>query len=137
MYPYVVPFTGSKMARDPELAPYVTTKMQTIGGTGVSWPQPEHIMPIDLETRRRMQDIVAIYEASLADLTASFPHVPSRVRSMLWVACAIPALREAGVDVPDAAPVLRKMRELLPMAQRMKARHTTSTGTVQPACAAL
>jgi radical SAM superfamily enzyme YgiQ (UPF0313 family) len=116
MYPYVVPFTGSKMATDPTLAPFVTTKMQTIGGTDVSWPQPEHILPIDLATRHAMHEIVVAYERSLATLTEQFLHIPSRARSLLWIACAIPALRAAGVDVPDAAPVLRKMHEILPRA---------------------
>lgn len=124
MYPYVVPFTGSKMSQDPELAPFVTTTVQTIGDTGISWPQPEHILPIDPETRRCMQAIVSSYERSLATLTESFSHIPSRARSLLWIASAIPVLRAAGVHLPDAAPVLRKMYRHLQRAERRKSPRT-------------
>jgi len=117
-----VPFTGSKMSTDPELAPFVTTKVRTIQGTGLSWPQPDHILPIDLETRQSLEKIVAAYERSLAALTESSVHLPSRARSMLWIASAIPVLRAAGVDVPDAAPVLRKLHESLQRAERPKAK---------------
>jgi len=122
MYPYVVPFTGSKMSTDPELAPFVTTKVQTIQGTGLSWPQPDHILPIDLDTRQSLEKIVVAYERSLAALTESSVHLPSRARSLLWIANAIPVLRAAGVEVPDAAPVLRKLQEFLGQAKRPKAK---------------
>jgi radical SAM superfamily enzyme YgiQ (UPF0313 family) len=136
MYPYIVPFTGSNMARDPELAPFVTTKMQTLAGTEVSWAQPEHIMPIDLETRRRMQEVVAAYELALATLAESFKHIPSRARSLLWIACAIPVFRAAGIDVPDAAPVLRKMHQFLHRAKREKARRATRPAAEPVVCVA-
>lgn len=121
MYPYVVPFTGSKMSSDPELAPYVSSTLHTIGGTEISWQQPTHILPIDPETRQGMAEIVAAFEQSLAALTASFPHVPSRARSLLWIAAAIPVLRGAGIEMPDAAPVMRKVHEFVHRAQRTKA----------------
>jgi radical SAM superfamily enzyme YgiQ (UPF0313 family) len=122
MYPYVVPFTGAKMAKDPALARFVTSKTHTIGGTDISWAQPDHILPIDLETRRGLEEIVASYERALATFTRSFSHIPSRARSLLWIACAIPVLQAAGQDVPDAAPVLRKMHEFVRRAERSKAR---------------
>jgi radical SAM superfamily enzyme YgiQ (UPF0313 family) len=121
MYPYVVPFTGSKMSNDPELAAHVSSTLQSIAGTDVSWQQPTHILPIDLEARRGMEEIVASFEESLATLTASFPHVPSRARSLVWIAAAIPVLRSAGLEMPDAAPVLRKVHEFLHQAQTTKA----------------
>jgi hypothetical protein len=89
----------------------------------VSWEQPQHIMPMDGETRRGLEEIVAAYERSLAALRESFPHAPSRVRSLLWIACAIPVLRKAGQDVPDMAPVLRRMHELAEGAEHVKGRH--------------
>jgi radical SAM superfamily enzyme YgiQ (UPF0313 family) len=132
MYPYVVPFTGSKMSNDPELAPFITSTRQEIGGTDVSWEQPQHIMPVDAESRRALEEIVAAYERSLAALTGSFPHIPSRVRSLLWIACAIPVLRRAGHEVPDAAPVLRRMHEFADRAQRVKGRRNAG-GAMAPA----
>jgi hypothetical protein len=135
MYPYVVPFTGSKMSNDPELTPFVTSTTQTIRGTAVSWQQPAHIFPIDAETRRCMEDIVGTFEQSCAALTTSFPHVPSRARSLLWIASALPALRAAGLDVPDAAPVLRKVHEFVHHAQRAKGRRTKRAFLHEPALA--
>lgn len=122
MYPYVVPFTGSKMSNDPQLAPFVSSTLQTIGGTDVSWLQPNHILPIDSETRQGMEEIVAAFEQSLAALTSSFTHVPSRARSLLWIAAAIPVLRRAGLEMPDTAPVMRKVHEFVHRAQRGKTR---------------
>jgi radical SAM superfamily enzyme YgiQ (UPF0313 family) len=121
MYPYVVPFTGSKMSNDPELAPFVSSTLQTIGGTDVSWQQPHHILPIDSETRQGMEEIVAAFEQSLATLTASSAHVPSRARSLLWIAAAIPVLRRAGLEMPDTVPVMRKVHEFVHRARRTKA----------------
>jgi radical SAM superfamily enzyme YgiQ (UPF0313 family) len=121
IYPYVVPFTGSKMSNDPELAPFVSSTLQSIGGTDISWQQPSHILPIDPETRGGLEEIVASFEKSFAKLRKSFPHVPSRVRSLLWIAAAIPVLRRAGIEMPHTAPVLRKVSELVHRAQRAKA----------------
>jgi antirestriction protein ArdC len=109
------------MSNDPELAAHVSSTLQSIAGTDVSWQQPTHILPIDLEARRGMEEIVASFEESLATLTASFPHVPSRARSLVWIAAAIPVLRSAGLEMPDAAPVLRKVHEFLHQAQTTKA----------------
>ncbi len=132
MYPYVVPFTGSKMSTDPELAPFITSVRQEIAGTDISWEQPQHIMPIDGETRGALEDIVATYERSLAALAGSFSHIPSRVRSLQWIACAIPVLRRAGHDMPEAAPVVRRMHEFAERAQRMKAQRV-GTSSMAPA----
>jgi hypothetical protein len=113
LYPYVVPFSGSQMAGDAELAPYVTSNQQTIQGTNIAWSQPDHILPIDPRTRGAMQQIVTAYEEALEALHDASPHIPSRARSLLWIGCAIPVLQAAGEDVPDSELVLRKLDRAL------------------------
>ena len=47
MYPYVIPFSGAALAKDPSLAPHVQYVKREIAGTGISWSQPAKILPID------------------------------------------------------------------------------------------
>jgi len=100
MYPYVIPFSGAAMARDPELVPHTVHKTQEIAGTGLSWSQPAKILPVDPRVRDAILEIEAAFEGWLKLLHASVPHLPSRVRSLLWVFCAIPVLSRAGEAMP-------------------------------------
>lgn len=109
LYPYVVPFSGARMAEDPALAPYVVSRRQAISGTDISWDQPEHILPIDRGVRTAMQEIVEAYETALPELARTAAHIPSRARALLWVACAIRVLKAAGADLPDGSLVRRKL----------------------------
>jgi radical SAM superfamily enzyme YgiQ (UPF0313 family) len=109
LYPYVVPFSGAAMARDPQLKPHTTYKRQRIPGTEIAWDQPDHILPLDLTVRRAMAAITSAYDDTLPRLAGAGRHLPSRTRSLLWVACAIPVLRAAGADVPDCGAILRKL----------------------------
>jgi radical SAM superfamily enzyme YgiQ (UPF0313 family) len=109
LYPYVIPFSGAQMALDTALIPYTVTERRVVPGTDIAWDQPAHIMPIDTEVRSVMRAIVAAYEEAVSDLAQSAPHIPSRTRSLLWIATAIPHLAAAGQRMPSAAKVLRKI----------------------------
>jgi radical SAM superfamily enzyme YgiQ (UPF0313 family) len=104
-YPYVIPFSGSAMAGDPELAPHTVSTTQSIEGTGISWEQPAKILPIDPAVREAILEIESRVETWLKRLLDSVPHLPSRVRSLLWVFCAIPVLRRAGEPMPGRREV--------------------------------
>ncbi len=109
LYPYVVPFSGARMAEDPTLAPHVMRRRQLIPGTNIEWMQPAHIEPLDPDVRTAIREIVASYDEALRSLTSNLEHVPSRIRSLLWISHAIPTLRAAGVHVPRADAILRKL----------------------------
>src|SRR5882762_1703303 len=40
MYPYVIPFSGSALARDPNLLPHTHYARRHVAGTGIFWQQP-------------------------------------------------------------------------------------------------
>jgi radical SAM superfamily enzyme YgiQ (UPF0313 family) len=116
MYPYVIPFTGAAMASDPELLPQTRYQLQTIAGTAIRWQQPSTILPFDPLLRAVMATIEELFAARLARLEAERAHLPSRVRSLLWISCAAPVLRAVGFDAPDPEAVEARLRALLPAA---------------------
>lgn len=113
LYPYVVAFSGSRMAADPELKSQVTTVRRSIPGTDVSWLQPDHIMPLDPAVRSAIAQIVESYELALPTLSRRMDHIPSRARSLLWIACAIPILRATGASLPDPGRLIHNLHESL------------------------
>ncbi|HYC92015.1 MAG TPA: radical SAM protein [Thermoanaerobaculia bacterium] len=114
MYPYVIPFTGAAMSSDPALLPQTRYELQSIAGTAIRWRQPSTILPFDAALRAVMATIEELFAARLARLEAA--HLPSRVRSLLWIACASPVLRAVGFDAPEQDAVERRLRALLPAA---------------------
>jgi len=114
MYPYVIPFSGAVMSSDPELKPHTLYTRQQVEGTSVAWDQPSKIPPVDPETRRAILEIEATFESRLDRLQAQVAHLPSRVRSLLWVVCSIPVLSEAGERMPDLKECLDQLLARLP-----------------------
>jgi len=100
MYPYVIPFSGAAMAADPTLRPHVVYRRQQVAGTDVSWDQPAKILPMDHTVREAILAIESDFEAWLKRLAPCVSHLPSRVRSQLWVVCAIPTLARMGCEMP-------------------------------------
>jgi radical SAM superfamily enzyme YgiQ (UPF0313 family) len=101
MYPYVIPFAGAAMSRDQSLVPQTIYQRQFIDGTTISWEQPTKILPADDRARNAILAIEADFEERLAFLETRVAHLPSRVRSLLWVASGIPILAAAGEAMPD------------------------------------
>jgi radical SAM superfamily enzyme YgiQ (UPF0313 family) len=119
MYPYVIPFTGAAMSSDPELVPQTRYTLQSIAGTAIRWQQPSTILPFDAELRAVMATIEELFAARLARLEAEHAHLPSRVRSLLWISTASPVLQAVGYDAPAQDDVDRRLRTLLPRATRV------------------
>ena len=114
MYPYVIPFSGAAMAADLTLRPSTVCKRQHVAGTNVSWDQPAKILPLDPTVREVILAIEADFEAWMKRLTPLASHLPSRVRSQLWVACAIPILERAGQVMPPRAAAVERLLTHLP-----------------------
>ena len=121
MYPYVIPFTGAAMSSDPALLPQTRYTLQSIAGTAIRWPQPSTILPFDPTLCAVMATVEELFAARLERLEREHAHLPSRVRSLLWIGSASPILRAIGVDAPDADAVERRLRALLPTAARERA----------------
>jgi hypothetical protein len=114
MYPYVIPFSGAAMANDPSLYCQTVFNTQQIAGTAISWQQPSKILPFDPAVRAAIVEIEAGFDRRLAHLETAVAHLPSRVRSLLWVVSAIPVLRNAGEEMPDLDEALGLLLDKLP-----------------------
>jgi radical SAM superfamily enzyme YgiQ (UPF0313 family) len=114
MYPYVIPFSGAAMAVDRTLRAHTVYKRQQVKGTAVGWDQPAKILPLDRSVRDAILAIESAFEASMADLAPLVPHLPSRVRSQLWVICAIPILEQAGYVMPLLDQAVERFLASLP-----------------------
>ena len=114
MYPYIIPFSGAAMAKDPALRPYTISERHQIAGTGISWNQPSKILPIDPVTRETILRIEGQFEDWIAALEERVAHLPSRVRSLVWIACAVPELEDQGFRMPPQSRVIDRLIEHLP-----------------------
>ncbi len=115
MYPYVIPFSGSALARDPSLDAHITHAQLHVAGTGIQWDQPSKVLPIDPSARAMILRIEADFEAMLVALQDHAAHVPSRVRSLLWLLSAQPIMLEAGFVVADTRQLRALLRAWLPV----------------------
>jgi radical SAM superfamily enzyme YgiQ (UPF0313 family) len=114
MYPYVIPFSGAALARDPALLPHTESIRRRVEGTSIEWDQPAKILPIDPRARRAILDIECEFEAALVSLQQRTAHVPSRVRSLLWILCAAPILAQYGVTIGAQEEVQAELEARLP-----------------------
>jgi radical SAM superfamily enzyme YgiQ (UPF0313 family) len=114
MYPYVIPFSGAAMARDAALRPATVYARRRVAGTAVAWDQPCKILPFDETVRAAILQIEADFEERLTLLETRVAHLPSRVRSLVWVACAVPVLQRLGCAMPDEDEVAEELFARLP-----------------------
>ena len=114
MYPYVIPFSGAPMAADPALEPFTVRERREIEGTDVAWDQPAKILPMDPRVRETVLLIERRFEASLANLQEDAPHLPSRVRSLIWILCSLEPMAARGLPIADAEAVRRELAVRLP-----------------------
>jgi radical SAM superfamily enzyme YgiQ (UPF0313 family) len=114
IYPYVVPFSGAAFARDPALAPHTEHARRQIAGTDVEWDQPAKILPIDPRVRAAVLQMESRFEQTVEALEQDVAHLPSRVRSLVWILCSLPVLAEQGIIVADASEVQAELEARLP-----------------------
>src|ERR1043165_6358675 len=117
MYPYVIPFSGAAFARDPALASHTINARRAVAGTAVEWEQAAKILPIDAQVREAILHIEQDFEAMLSDLESRVAHLPSRVRSLIWIACAVPVMTRYGIEIADEREVRSELDARLPQAR--------------------
>ena len=105
LYPYIIPFSGSAMSNDPALKKYTVRESVAVAGTNVVWQQPQKILPVDKDARDLICEIEQHFEKRLAAVVADVRHMPSRIRSLIWIEAALPLLAGHGLPVPDVAAI--------------------------------
>src|SRR6185437_15861593 len=121
MYPYVVPFSGAALERDPVLKQHTTYTRQRIAGSNIEWQQATKILPLDPQVCEVILRIEQDFEALLAGLAPRAPHLPSRVRSVLWLMASVPVMAEHGYAIADAQQLAAHLAAVLPEAPGMAA----------------
>lgn len=114
MYPYVIPFSGAPMAADPALAPFTVCERRKIAGTHLAWDQPSKILPMDPLVRETILRIERACGAFLAQAQQDAAHLPSRLRSLIWILCALRPMADRGLPIADEAEVRRELAARLP-----------------------
>jgi len=114
MYPYVIPFSGAALASDPGLSAAVDYAPQQVAGTAIEWKQPAKILPLDGPTRNAILRIESAFNARLEQLQQHAVHLPSRVRSLIWLASAQPVMADAGHDIGDTTRLSELLQAWLP-----------------------
>jgi radical SAM superfamily enzyme YgiQ (UPF0313 family) len=120
-YPYVIPFAGAALARDPQLLAHITKVRRQVAGTSVAWDQPAKILPLDPRVREVILCIERRFESQLAELEQEFAHLPSRVRSLVWILCSLPIMTEHGFAIASDGEVRAELHARLPQPQRATA----------------
>jgi hypothetical protein len=127
MYPYVIPFSGAAFAGDPSLEPHTQYLPRAVAGTNVSWEQAAKILPVDPMVRDVILRIEKSFDSSLAALEKDVAHLPSRIRSLLWILSAIPVLSEYGHCIADESEVRADLYSRLPAFQQEVTRLAAAT----------
>jgi radical SAM superfamily enzyme YgiQ (UPF0313 family) len=114
MYPYVIPFSGAAFARDPALRPYTQYAHRHITGTTIEFDQAAKILPIDPAVSEVILRIERDFEVLLAELQQRATHLPSRVRSLVWILAAVPIMAEHGIEIAAEREVQAELEARLP-----------------------
>jgi anaerobic magnesium-protoporphyrin IX monomethyl ester cyclase len=114
MYPYVIPFSGAALAKDPKLLPQTYYAHQRVAGTDIEWQQPVKILPIDPIVTNAILRMESSFEVMLGEIEEHTAHLPSRLRSLLWILCSVPIMAERGQYIADADEVWSELHARLP-----------------------
>jgi anaerobic magnesium-protoporphyrin IX monomethyl ester cyclase len=114
MYPYVIPFSGSAIARDPKFLPQTHYAHQRVAGTDIAWHQPVKILPVDPIVTDAILRMERSFEAMLGPLERQVAHLPSRLRSLLWILSSLPIMAERGQYIADESEVWSELYARLP-----------------------
>jgi anaerobic magnesium-protoporphyrin IX monomethyl ester cyclase len=114
MYPYVIPFSGSAFARDSSLLPQTHHALQRVAGTDIAWQQPVKMLPIDPIVTEAILRIESSFDAMLGEIEEQTAHLPSRLRSLLWILSSLPIMAEHGQYIADESEVWSELYARLP-----------------------
>ncbi len=114
MYPYVIPFSGAAMAADPTLEEYIVYAKYQIEGTDRELRQAAMMLPVETDVRAAILEMECEYLEWLRFLDAEVAHLPSRVRSLVWIVSAARVLPVYGEATPSRAEVLEQLLRRLP-----------------------
>ena len=118
MYPYVIPFSGAALSKDPLLEPHVQYAERKVAGTAISWQQPAKILPLDPVVSAVILQIERSFELLLESLESKVAHLPSRVRSLVWILCSLPIMDAHGLFIAPESEVRAQLCARLPAARR-------------------
>jgi radical SAM superfamily enzyme YgiQ (UPF0313 family) len=121
MYPYVIPFSGAAFAQNPALAEHTVLERRRIAGTALEWEQPAKILPADPVVREAILHIERDFDALLEVIQEHAAHLPSRVRSLVWILASIPTMAAHGLHIADENEVRAELRARLPSTPRAAA----------------
>lgn len=121
MYPYVIPFSGAAFASDPALLPHTQYERRRVAGTAIEWDQAAKILPIDPIVSEVILRIERDFESMLAELQERAAHLPSRVRSLIWILAAAPVMAEHGMSIAAQHEVRAELEARLPQIRRATA----------------
>lgn len=121
MYPYVIPFSGAAFAHDPALVPHTQYAHRHVEGTNIEWDQAAKILPIDPTVREVILQIERNFETMLAELQPRATHLPSRLRSLVWIVAGVPVLAEHGIVIAPEQEVRAELESRLPQVRRATA----------------
>jgi len=122
IYPYVIPFSGAAIARDASLEPQTVYETVTVPGTALRWQHAAKILPADGRTRDAILGIEARFDRLRRSHLEGMAHMPSRVRSILWLAACQPVLAAAGEDVPGLQSIMSCLEDKVAPRVARKAR---------------
>jgi radical SAM superfamily enzyme YgiQ (UPF0313 family) len=127
MYPYIIPFSGAAFARDPSLLPHTRYLRRQVAGTNIAWDQAAKILPIDPVVKDVILRMELRFETTLAAFERHAAHLPSRVRSLLWILSAMPILAEFGEFIADESEIREELAARLPALPAAAARAVEAT----------
>ncbi len=106
IYPYVIPFSGAAIAADACLEPHTVYETVSVPETDLVWRQATKILPADPQTREAILEIEERFNLASRWHASRVTHLPSRVRSVLWLEAARCVLSDAGEEVDFEAEAL-------------------------------
>ncbi len=115
MYPYVIPFAGSDIAKREDLKPYTRYEEVKIPFTDKAFRRAVKIVPIDSQARDFMEELETNILVDTEQLTRDFmmKHFPSRIRALITVYSAAKILEKRRVALPfSTKEVVALLKEL-------------------------
>lgn len=81
----------------------------------LAWEQPAKTLPVDPGVRDAVLKIERTFSECLTMIETEVARMPARVRSLLWIACAVPVLASHGETVPNLGSAVRALVSRLPV----------------------